>query len=232
MGTLGPLLLVPALGGYLFLSRCNATRDSIQVATGYHTIIQSAVSGIFLFALCRPLALLLHDVLPEISAVRRSLFQIDYSGTAALTEAVGYISPFLVNPFINRLAARRRIAERTSDRIGLVIDQALDTRSLIQVTLNDRKIYTGRPLHRPFDARKHDGDLVLIPLWSSHRHMDTLKPQPPTSYTSVIRNALEQGQPLSKFSIAIPLSTVQSVRLFDPSFDYPAFQNPPPRSKP
>ncbi len=227
MGTLGPLLLIPALGGYLFLSRCNATRDSIQVATGYHTIIQSAVCGIILFALRRPLALLLNGLLPEPSANWWNLFPMDYSGTAALTVAVGYISPFLINPFINRLAARRRIAERTSDRIGLVIDQALDTRSLIQVSLNDRKIYTGRSLHRSFDARKHSGDLVLIPLWSSHRHVDTLQPQPPTRYASVIQSALEKGQPLSKFSIAIPLSTVQSVRLFDPSFDYPAPQNPP-----
>ena len=105
MGSLGPLLILPALGGYLFLTRCNATRDSIQVATGYHVIFRSAVSGILLFALCRPLVLLVQCLLPEISALWWSLFNIAYSGTAAFTVALGYIFPLLVNPFINRMEA-------------------------------------------------------------------------------------------------------------------------------
>ena len=222
MGSLGPLLLLPALGGYLFLVRCNATRDSIQVATGYHVIFRSAVTGIFLFALCRPLVLLLDAFIPEVSALWRSTFQIAYSGTAAFTVVLGYIAPLFLNRFINRMEARRRTAERTSDRIDLIVDRALNTNSLVQVSLNDRKIYTGRPLHRSFDARNHNGDLVLVPLWSTHRHAETLEPQAPINYAPIIRKAISAGEPLSNFSVAIPLSTVQSVRLFDPSYDYPA----------
>ena len=216
---LGPLLLLPALGGYLFLTHCNATRDSIQVTSGYHVVFRSAVAGIVLFAVCRPLALLVNHLCPEISAVWRSLFQIAYSGTAALTVLFGAISPPLINFFINRMEARRRTAARSSDRVGLIIDRALNTNSLVQVSLNDRKVYTGRPLHRAFDARLHDGDLILIPLWSTHRQIDTLEPQAPTNYAPVIRKALKDGQPLSNFGVAIPLSTVQSVRLFDPSVE-------------
>ena len=218
MGGLGPLLLLPALGGYLFLVRCNATRDSIQVTTGYHVVFQSAVAGIFLFAFCRPLALLLRCMLPEeIVALWHSVFPIAYAGTAALTVGVGWISPFLVNPFVNRMEARRRTAERTSDHVGLIIDRALTRNRLVQVSLNDRKIYTGRPLHRPFNARSHDGDLDLIPVWSSHRDVDTLEPQAPTNYAPIIQKALRDGKPLSDFSVAIPLATVQSVRIFDPA---------------
>ena len=222
MGSLGSLLLLPALGGYLFLTRCNATRDSIQVTTGYHVVFRSAVAGIVLFALCRPLVLLVNQLCPEISALWGRLFQIAYSGTAALTVLLGAIAPLLINFFVNRMEARRRTAARTSDRVGLIIDRALNTNSLVQVSLNDRKVYTGRPLHRAFDARSHDGDLILIPLWSTHRHVDTLEPQTPTNYAPVIRKALKAGQSLSDFGVAIPLSTVQSVRLFDPSVEVSA----------
>ena len=122
MGTLGPLLLLPAFGGYLFLIRCDATRDSTQVATGYHVVFQSAVAGVFLLAICRPLAVCLRGVLPEgMIVLWDSVFPIAYAGTAALTVVLGSISPLLVNPFVNRMAARRPTAERTSDRVGLTI---------------------------------------------------------------------------------------------------------------
>lgn len=199
----------------------------MQVATGYHVAFRSAVSGILLFALCRPLVLLLDAFLPEVSALWRSLFQIAYSGTAALTVVLGYVSPLVLNRFINRMVARRRTAERTSDRIGLIIDRALNTDSLVQVSLDDRKIYTGRPLHRSFDARNHNGDLILVPLWSTHRDVDTLEPQAPINYAPIIRKAISAGEPLSNFSVAIPLSTVQSVRLFDPSYDYSTARTSP-----
>ena len=105
-----------------------------------------------------------------------------------------------MNPFVNRMAARRRTAERTSDRVGLTIDRALTTNKLVQVALNDRNVYTGRPLHRPFNARGHDGDLDLIPLWSSHRDVNTLEPQAPTNYAPVIEQALDAGGHLEDFS--------------------------------
>ena len=127
-----------------------------------------------------------------------------------------------VNPFVNRMEARRRTAERTSDHVGLLIDRALTSNQLVQVSLNDRKIYTGRPLHRPFSARSHDGDLDLIPVWSGHRDVDTLEPQAPTNYAPIIQEALRVGKPLSDFSVAIPLATAQSVRIFDP--DVPSIQ--------
>jgi len=161
-------------------------------------------------------------VLPEgLLVLWREVFPFAYGGTAALTVVLGSISPFPVNLFVNRMAARRRTAERTSDHVGLIIDRALTTNKLVQVALDDRKIYTGRPLHRPFNARGHDGDLDLIPLWSSHRDVDTLEPQAPTNYAPVIKKALDAGGHLEDFSVAIPLSTVQSVRIFDPDLSEP-----------
>ena len=223
MGTLGALL-VPALGGYLFLARFNATRDLIRRESGYHGVFRAGVVGLLLFGLGR-LAVVGAATADEwlapllwyepLTASWKTVFPMTYSGTAAFSVIAGWTLPYLLNPFVNRLEARRRSALETDDHIGLVVDEALTRNRPIQISLASRRIYIGFPLIRAFQARDDEGDLVIVPLWSGYRDEHTLRLRRTVNYAPVIRSELKNGKGLTDFRIAVPMAAIQSARPYD-----------------
>ena len=230
MGGLG-LLLIPALGGYLFLVRFNGTRDRIVRQSGYHVIFKAAVIGFVLFAVARVLVVSLNDWLPIVGTLWRMAIDLEYSGTAALAVLLGWVAPTVANLGMDRLgrrsrpvkkplgpgrlAARRESAMETGDHIGLVVDEAL-SRSTIEVTLMSGKAYVGVPLARTFVARGEGGDLLLLPLFSGYRDKDTQELQLTVNYAPVLRDMRKQGGlDVRKFRVAISMSTAVAARPFD-----------------
>lgn len=226
MGGLG-LLLVPALGGYLFLIRFNGTRDRIGRQSGYHVVLKAAVAGVVLFAVARFGVMFLNEWMssPEggdialqarrVTALWKDAIDLEYSGTAALSVLLGWLSPFVANLFVNRLRVRRRIARDVGDHIGLVVDAAL-RRSFIEVTLASGKVYVGVPLARTFVARAEGGDLVLLPAFSGYRHKDTHEVKLTVNYAPVLREK-RRGRKLDvrSFRIALCMAEVMTARPFD-----------------
>jgi len=131
------LLLVPALGGYLFLIRFNLTRYRIAQLNGYHVVFKAAGVGVVLFMVARLLVLATNVVWLPIGSAWLTLLPLEYSGTAILSAAVGWLAPTLLNqaPCWERDKCRRKAAEEDRDVIGLVIDQALDQNKLIEISL-------------------------------------------------------------------------------------------------
>ena len=223
MGSLG-LLLVPAFGGYLFVARFNATRDRLKREHGYHVVFRAGVAGVVLFGAGRVIVICVDYLCPGLGPLWKAAFPMDYSGTATLALIVGWSLPYLLNPFVNRLEARRRSAVQSGDHIGVVVDQALTKRHPVQISLTGRKAYIGLPLARTFHARDDGGDLVLVPFWSGYRDRETQELKRTTNYVPVIRRHLKKAKKsLADFRIAIPMAEIQSVRPFD-SVTYHDFQ--------
>ena len=235
MGSFG-LLLIPALGGYLFLIRFNGTRDRIGRQSGYHVVFKAAVIGVVLFAAARVLVLALNDWLPVVAALWRKAIDLQYSGTATLSVLLGWLSPFVANLVLDRigwrsrrireqidadrLAARREIAAETGDHIGLVVDEAF-RRSTIEATLTSGKVYVGVPLARTFVARGEGGDLVLLPLYSGYRHKDTHDVKLTVNYAPVLLDKRRQAKrrqdklDVRSFRIALRMDEIVTARPFD-----------------
>ena len=226
MGGLG-LLLVPALGGYLFLIYFNGTRDRIGRQSGYHVVLKAAVAGAVLFAVARFGVMFLNEWMssPEggwlalqaqrLTRLWKAAIDVEYSGTAALSVLIGWLSPFVANLAVNRLRVRRKIAQDVGDHIGLIVDQAL-RRSTIEVTLASGKVYVGMPFARTFVARGQDGDLVLVPLFSGYRDKDTQEFTPTVNYASVLAPMRAKGElDVLEFRIALPVGGIATARPFD-----------------
>ena len=221
------LLLVPALGGYLFLIRFNLTRYRIAQLSGYHIVFQAAGVGVLLFVVARLLALTMNLAWPVIGNAWQTLLPIDYSGTAVLSAAVGWLSPSLLNgvPGWGRKKSRRMAAEEDGDVIGLVIDQALDQHKLIEVSLKEGKCYIGNPMKSIFGVRG-SGDIALFPVASGYRDKKTRDLQISVNYGPVFLDLVdsEESVDLDDFRIAIPVREVVSARIFSPNA-YNKFQD-------
>lgn len=82
------LLLLPLLGGYLFVRKCNRTRYSALRSENYRLLFLAAEFGLYLLMLAAGLRFLfnvLAHVAPSLSAVDRmwhDIFPFPYSGTA------------------------------------------------------------------------------------------------------------------------------------------------------
>lgn len=215
MGDLG-VVLVPALGGYLFLTRYARTRDRISRQSGYHVAFQSAAVGLLLFAFSRTGILILNEYAPIIGELWKRAIDVDYSGTATLSVLLGWFVPPIVNTPIDRLAARRESARDAGDHIGLVVDEALSRRSMIAVTMAGGKVYVGVPLARTFFARGDGGDLVLVPFYSGYRDKDTHELRLAVNYAKVMEEEHRSGDlDLREYRVAMPMSEVVSAQPFN-----------------
>ena len=213
------LLLVPALGGYLFLIGFNLTRYRIEQVNGYHIVFQAACVGVALFLLARLMVLATNMVWPAISVAWQAMLPIEYSGTAALSVAVGWLAPRLLNraPRWDRDKTRRKAAEEDGDLIGLVIDQALDQSKLIEVSLKEGKCYIGAPMKSAFGIRDA-GDIAMTPVASGYRDKRTRDLKISVNYGPVFAELINADPflDLDDFRIAIPVREVVSARIFSP----------------
>ena len=144
------LLLIPALGGYLFVTNFNRVRDRVARESGYHVFLRSALVGAVLLVPARAIALVVDMCLPGVSGLWKTAFPLDFSGTVAITVLIGLVSPHLLNFVFQREDAWRKTAFEISDHIGLLVDQAIDESRFIEVSLTSGKSYVGMPLARTF----------------------------------------------------------------------------------
>ncbi len=214
------LLLVPALGGYLFLIRFNLTRFRIAQLSGYHVVFQAAGVGVALFVVARLLALATDIAWPPVISAWQTLLPLEYSGTAVLSAVVGWLAPMMLNqvPYWDRHKSRRKAAEEDGDVIGLVIDQALDQNKLVEVSLKEGKCYIGTPMKGTFGVRD-SGDIAMLPIASGYRDEKTRDLQITVNYGPVFAKLVksEEAVDLEDFRIAIPVREVISARVFSPA---------------
>lgn len=142
------LLIMPLVGGYYFLSRCNLTRFEAYKDTGYRLFLGSALVGI---------------VLLLIAKITVSLFNLDYFASeffiptgfnleSLLAMTFGIVLPFFVNSILLVLAPffdtgprelTRRVAKNRGDFLYIRINDAIDMRQLIELTMQNGKVYIG-----------------------------------------------------------------------------------------
>ena len=212
------ILLIPALGGYLFIAHFNGTRDRLRRESGYHLVFRSAVAGIALLVIAHILVTFASGVLPNVGILREAAilwhttFPVEYSA-AALSVLLGGLAPSVINPFSDRTSARRRVAQESGDHVGLVVDEAMETGQVVEISLAGGKSYVGAPLSRTFLAREDDGDLVMLPILSGYRHKDTRELELTVNYAPVLRKQLSELRS-DDFRVAIPMREVVSARLF------------------
>lgn len=214
------LLLVPALGGYWFLTRYWGTRYRMQRTSGYDVVLRSAVAGLALFAIARLLVYALDGLFPQIEAIWQALVPFDYSGTTALAVLLGMVAPPVLNRPEKRAAALLRIAEEDGNLIELMINDSIGRGMLVELSLRNGKAYIGVAARVGIPFRDQ-ADVALVPMMSGHRDKDTSELHVTRNYGPTIKDILDdpaipQHLVFKDFRVIIPWREIVSARLFDP----------------
>lgn len=228
------VLLLPLLGGYLFLSYCNLTRFNTNRHSGHRLIFHAAAAGLGFLTFAFLVVLYLSRRWPVFAAWWQSAVSIPYLGTSLLACLLGALLPWPINliPYFRKEEANQRAIEHASDHLEILLSRACRETKAVSVTLKSRKVYIGlvTRTHDPLFDRKY---IQLLPMKSGFRDSATLALMLTVDYTAAYAkiiqaetNVLAAG--VQDFEIVIPVSEIQSVNLFDAT-TYHLF-NPPENS--
>jgi hypothetical protein len=219
-------LLVPAIGGYWFLTHWHYTRYHAVRESGYHILFRSGLTGVFLFALARAITLLLDNFLPQVDRLWTTYFPDPYSDAAILSVILGFILPWLVNRFCDEKRIAQKVAGDSGDFVELLIADSIENQQLVELSLRSGKVYIGLAL-RSGIGRGSDPDVEIVPLASGYRNKDTQELKIATYYASVIEESIDNSLGYMSdedFRVVIPVAEIVSARLFFPEA-YELFQD-------
>ncbi len=211
------LLLVPALGGYWFLTHLNFTRYRAVRDSGYHILFRSALAGSILFAISEVFLFVLRRCFPRLQEEWESLFPVDYSDTAVLSVVLGIALPLVGNRIYSARRAAQKVAREVGDLIELLIAESIEDQKTVEISLKSGKSYIGLALESGI-GQYGETDISLIPVASGYRDRNTRELTITTNYAPVIQKAREQSSDIAfkDFQIVIPISEITSARVFLP----------------
>ena len=206
-------LLIPILGGYIFIISCYLTRYIAVRDTGYHLFFKSAIAGSAMFALAYTLEPVIKSQ-AELQAFWQSNFAAGHIGTSVLSLLLGFVSAAGINIFCNKEKYVQKAAEGRGDRLELMLANSSDMLIQVEITLKTGKSYIGYVVHSPFSIHGRS-DVEILLTASGYRKPDTQELILTTHYSSFLDSSI-RNLSAEHFRIAIHMSEVISVRLFDP----------------
>ena len=229
------ILLLPAVGGYWFLTHWNYTRYQAVRESGYRLLFRSAVAGIFLSFVSRIITLFLQERWPPISefwdlhfrkiVAVEAIFQEPFTLEVILSLGLVVLLPSLLNVFYKDDRGAERAAREAGDHVELLIQESINDQLPVEVTLRNRKVYIGLGLESGIGTSS-ESDIALIPMYSGYRKEGTLNLNIEIDYLPVISDfvkcdeeqtleATGERRSSEEFRIVIPVTEVVSARLFD-----------------
>ncbi len=207
------LLLLPLIGGYLFVHLTHYFRFAAQRADGYRLLFQAAIAGVALSILGRLSELLL--ALTPMGEWFEHYWQIfspfPYSATSALSLLLGPPLALMVNLFLNKERAKGLELRSSGNFFLQLLDEAANQKRLISLTLDSRKWYVGWVVESP-NLDPHEQYFRLLPFISGYRDKDTLEARRTVYYEAVLRDtAIDR----TEFVITLPLKDVKIAGFFN-----------------
>ena len=214
------LLLFPAVGGYWFITHFNGTRYQVSRQSGYHVLFQSAAYGVVLYFVADWAVGLgmLKWLIQFLDKHSPDLFKTE----SALSILIALVSPPILNLFYGSMRGVRKAARYAGEDVELLILDSLRNGALVEVTLENRKVYIGMAVNSGV-GKGPDADAAIFPYFSGHRDEKTLELQIDTSYEPIISQHVSRQadgffdleEQIERFRVVIPISRVVSARPFE-----------------
>ena len=139
-------LIMPLVGGYLFLSTWNVTRYKTIRIAGYSLFFLSAFVGIVLLVIAKFLVkfLLLFNYSNLMISFISDWFiptRFDLESMMALVVGIGF--PFLFNLFSDKHKFAKIAAKDRGDSLHLMIYKAIENEQPIELMMQNGKVYIG-----------------------------------------------------------------------------------------
>ena len=228
-------LLLPLLGGYIFITFWNHTRFSSKRYSGERLIFHSAAAGVVFLAIAFAVTRSLMLIWPALFHWWRGIVPFPYTGTSFLAFAAGATAWWPLNCWrFDREKEAQRVIREWNDYLEILLDDAARQTGQVSITLKGRKVYVGF-IMRVFDPAYDRKYISILPVVSGYRDELTLNVIFDTDYARTYREMIRPGSQrivtgVNDFQVIIPVSEIQSANRFD--WDaYSIFQSanlPPP----
>ncbi len=200
-------VLSHALSGYLFLVCTYYFRSQINKLSGYHVLLRSAIVGLFI----APFSFLLTWLIPyplddELGTIARSLIAL----------ILGWSGAIVWNRFKGEIASEVDSTYADNDLFGILLLKCNADGRMMEVTLENRKVYAGFPV-----TTSTKGNFISIfPVKSGHRTEDTLKVNYDTDYEwlntpEAVAYLGTMGFELADFEVVVSKDEIISARIYD-----------------
>jgi hypothetical protein len=213
------VLLLPLLGGYIFITYWNRTRFHVKRYSGERLIFHAALAGVFFLGVSYVVIRILTSTMPATYSAWHAQVPVAHSGTAIGALLLGVSAWIPLNWFFKRPAEINRTIEVWNDYLEMLLKQALEQTRHVAVTLKTRKVYIGFVL-RSFDPTYDRKYIVLLPTISGYRDEKTQSLVLTTDYTAVYQQLIGEDETrlvrgIDDFQTVVPVAEILSANLFD-----------------
>jgi len=207
------LLLLPLIGGFLFVHLTHYFRFAAQRMDGYRLLFQAAIAGVGLSIVGR-LSVLLIDLAPFGPYFRKYWHMFSpfpYSATSAASLLLGPVFALAVNLIIRKEKAQAMEITAHGNSLLKLLHQAENQKRLVSLTLDSRKWYVGWVAESP-NLDPQEQYFRLLPFISGYRDKNTLETRQTVYYEAVLTdNSLDH----SEFVVTLPLKDVKIAGFFN-----------------
>jgi hypothetical protein len=223
------LLLLPLLGGFLFIHITHYFRFAAQRLDGYRLLFQTAIAGTLLAVVARVAIVGIEMTAGHYPghAFWSRFAPFPYSGTSILSLALGLVFALIVNLFIGPDKAKDREIRRHGNLMTQLLHLSARERRLVSITLENRKWYVGWVAESP-SLYPQEIYFRLLPLTSGYRKPDTLETVITNSYENVLA---DPRFPEKELVLTFAVSEIKIANLFNEDVYNDYFAEPVPASE-
>lgn len=215
------VLLLPLLGGYIFLTHWNRTRFSTRRYSGERLILHAAAAGVLLLAASFLAAQILTALAPGLYAAWRAAVPFAYTGTSFGAFLIGAVLWLPLNRWWFPLERETRRAIHAWHDLEMLLERALRETRQVSVSVKSCKVYVGFVISN-FDPAFDRRFVRILPMSSGYRDPETLEVALTTDYARVYQHMMQQNNAflvsgVEDFEIVIPVAEISSANLFNPA---------------
>jgi len=219
-------ILIPVLGGFVFVKYSYLTSFRSVRDNGYVILFKSAVVGLsfygFSYLLWRSAILDEHanPKIPEWIEYLHGFFA--YPELLPAVMSIGFIGFVLVagNYILDKDEMKKRVIRQDDDAFEMTLLQSYEKNSDVLITLDNRKVYVGKVTDTYFRINDEIRSVMLNPLTSGYRDSNNFEIHFTTYYGIIYKQIIENPENysvrVSDFSVAIRYDKIVSVSPFDP----------------
>lgn len=216
------LLLLPLLGGYVFVRNWNRTRYYASRSEGYRLLFQAAIAGSGFLFLAIVLTSLFDRPLSEVNIWWHLLVPIQNSGKSALAFVLGAVSWVPLNRYWHKQRESARVIAEKGDPLEFLVQRAVDEFRPVIMRMKNKEVYIGlitASINPAVDVKslrilvvKHGFEDEALSIKYTEDHDEFYRKISEEHLAADQANHLLEDQ--SVYEVAVPYSEVQSARFF------------------
>lgn len=201
------LLLMPLIGGYVFLSCWNFTKFEASFYSGYRLFFTSALMGMILLILAKLILTVIVELM-LVDYVRKFIVPTEFSLESTLSMVLGIVFPPFLNCIWHAETHSIRTAKNRGNQLFLTVAESILDFELIELSIANGKVYIGLPV----GMRLEDEYVKIDPHFSGYRDAETNVLTITSWYKTNDYGVSQDG----KLYVSIKAEEIISVRIFYP----------------